>query len=99
MTLKTSMRQEREVDEAGGAPHRDTGTRDTQNTCAHCGKPSGSISKGTGRPLIRNRKGGSLSTWEHVNCRPANITGFVAVAGLAGMAGLGAKILTEQVRS
>lgn len=92
--MKTSERKEQQVEETGDA----TGGN-TKNTCVHCGEPSGSISKGTGRPLIRNRKGGSLSTWEHVNCRPANIMGFVALAGLAGLTGLGARIPTEQVRS
>ena len=39
----------------------------TRHTCAHCGELSGSISAGTGRPLLLDKETGR---WEHVNCRP-----------------------------
>ena len=36
-------------------------------SCAACGKPSGSISAGTGFPVVRDRETGE---WFHVRCRP-----------------------------
>jgi hypothetical protein len=35
--------------------------------CAECGEPSGSISKGTGFPLVRDKKS---ERWFHVRCQP-----------------------------
>jgi hypothetical protein len=37
--------------------------------CAGCGEPSGSVSKGTGFPLIRDRESGQMY---HVRCLPGN---------------------------
>lgn len=53
----------------------------TRRTCSYCGEPWGSISKGTGRPLVVDR---SSATGEahHVNCKPA-----VSVAALDRMVG------------
>src|SRR5215204_7343270 len=36
--------------------------------CAGCGEPSGSISQGTGAPLVKDRRSGGH--WYHVNCLP-----------------------------
>jgi hypothetical protein len=36
--------------------------------CAGCGEAAGSISAGTGRPLVLDRESGE---WLHVNCRQA----------------------------
>ena len=54
---KTSVHQESTKAEA---PAR--------RTCSYCGEPSGSISKGTGLPLVVDRKTGEA---HHVNCEPA----------------------------
>ena len=37
--------------------------------CAGCGEPSGSISEGTGFPLVRDEESGRMY---HVRCRPGN---------------------------
>lgn len=37
--------------------------------CAECGEPSGSISEGTGAPLMRDREDGRFY---HVLCQPGN---------------------------
>ena len=37
--------------------------------CAGCGEPSGSISEGTGFPLVRDRESGRMY---HVRCLPGN---------------------------
>ena len=44
-----------------------------------CGEPSGSISAGSGFPLVRDFGSG---LWFHVNCRPGGTPG--ALAGLLG---------------
>jgi len=49
--------------------------------CAGCGKPAGSISAGTGYPVVRERATGR---YYHVRCRPG------AVAAAALLATLGA---------
>ena len=54
MAVKESVAQERK-----GRPVR---------RCAGCGEAAGSISAGTGRPLVLDRESGE---WLHVNCRPA----------------------------
>jgi hypothetical protein len=38
--------------------------------CAGCGEPSGSISEGTGFPLVRDRESGRMY---HVRCLPGNL--------------------------
>jgi len=43
-------------------------TRDAR-CCAGCGEPSGSISEGTGFPLVRDKESGRMY---HVRCRPGN---------------------------
>jgi len=45
--------------------------------CAMCGQPSGSVSAGTGKPLVRDRATGEL---RHVVCIPS-----VPAAALAAM--------------
>ena len=40
-------------------------------TCAVCGEPSGSISAGTGFPVVRDRATGR---YYHVRCRPGAAT-------------------------
>ena len=49
--------------------------------CAGCGEPSGSISAGTGRPVVRERETGR---YYHVRCRPGSPSGKAAVV-LAGV--------------
>jgi len=51
MAVKESVAQERK-----GRPVR---------RCAECGEAAGSISAGTGRPLVLDRESGE---WRHVNC-------------------------------
>jgi hypothetical protein len=53
-------------------------------SCEGCGEESGSISAGTGRPLLRDRDSGRFF---HLSCTP----GAVGIdAALAGLSGLGA---------
>jgi hypothetical protein len=47
-----------------------------RRTCAGCGKPSGSISAGTGFPVVRERATGR---YYHVRCRPGSPSGKAAV--------------------
>ena len=49
--------------------------------CAACGEPSGSISAGTGYPVVRERESGR---YFHVRCRPGTPSGAAAVL-LAGV--------------
>jgi hypothetical protein len=53
-------------------------------SCEGCGERTGSVSAGTGRPLVRDRESGRFF---HVSCKPGAV-GFGAV--LAGLSGLGA---------
>jgi hypothetical protein len=49
--------------------------------CATCGERAGSISAGTGRPLMRDNATGDFF---HVNCRPGAVGGIgAALAGLS----------------
>jgi len=57
MAVKESVAQER----------KDRKARPVRR-CAGCGEAAGSISAGTGRPLVLDRESGE---WRHVNCRPA----------------------------
>ena len=45
-------------------------------TRAACGEPAGSISAGTGRPMVRERETG---LYYHVRCRPGTPSGKAAV--------------------
>ena len=45
-------------------------------TCAACGEPGGSISAGTGFPVVRDRATG---LYYHVRCRPGPSSGKAAV--------------------
>jgi len=52
--------------------------------CEGCGQRAGSISAGTGRPLVRDRESGQFF---HLSCKP----GAAGIgAALAGLSGLGA---------
>jgi hypothetical protein len=52
--------------------------------CGTCGERAGSISRGTGRPLVRDRESGLFF---HISCKP----GAAGIgAALAGLSGLGA---------
>ena len=52
--------------------------------CKGCGERAGSISRGTGRPLVRDQASGRFF---HLSCKP----GAVGIgAALAGLSGLGA---------
>ena len=51
--------------------------------CEACGEPSGSISAGTGFPLVRDRGSGS---WFHVNCRPGSRSATAYPAVFLGVA-------------
>ena len=63
------------------APAHPTATEKTPRPCAGCGEPSGSISAGTGFPVVRERATG---LYYHVRCRPGTPSG--AAAGiLAGV--------------
>ena len=53
-------------------------------TCEGCGERAGSISAGTGRPLVREKASGHFF---HLSCKP----GAAGIgAALAGLSGLGA---------
>ena len=52
-------------------------TEKTPLPCAACGEPSGSISAGTGFPVVRER---STGLYFHVRCRPLSPSGKAAVA-------------------
>jgi hypothetical protein len=51
-------------------------TEKTPRPCAGCGEPAGSISAGTGFPVVRDRESGH---WFHVRCRPGTPSGAAAV--------------------
>ena len=52
--------------------------------CEACGERAGSISAGTGRPLMRDKASGR---WFHLSCKP----GAAGIgAALASLSGLGA---------
>jgi hypothetical protein len=56
----------------------------TARSCEGCGEKAGSVSAGTGRPLVRDRASGLFF---HVSCKP----GAVGIdAALASISGLGA---------
>ncbi len=47
-------------------------TAKTPRPCAACGEPAGSLSQGTGRPVVRDRATG---LYHHVACRPGTSSG------------------------
>ncbi len=51
-------------------------TEKTPRPCAACGEPAGSISAGTGFPVVRERESGR---YYHVRCRPGTPSGKAAV--------------------
>lgn len=57
--------------------HAEKAEAPARRTCSYCGEPSGSISKGTGRPLVIDQKTGEAA---HVNCKPC-----VGIAALERM--------------
>lgn len=61
---------------------RETETRKAPSLCAGCGEPSGSVSAGTGFPLVRDRKDGLMY---HVRCLPGTRTLDAVWAGLERM--------------
>ena len=71
MTATISVHQEHRESEAPNGVAR--------RTCSYCGELSGSISAGTGRPLVVDRKTGEA---HHVNCKP-----MVSMAALERMVG------------
>ena len=58
-------------------PAPTTTTAKTPRPCAGCGEPAGSISAGTGFPVVRERATG---LYYHVRCRPGTSSGKPAVA-------------------
>lgn len=52
-------------------------TAKTPRPCAGCGELAGSISAGTGYPVVRERATGR---YYHVRCRPGNPAGAVLLA-------------------
>ena len=50
--------------------------------CAGCGEPSGSISAGTGSPVVRERETGR---YYHVRCRPGTPSGKATAVVFAGV--------------
>ncbi len=65
------------IDQSLAQPaHPPTTTEKTPRLCAGCGEPSGSISAGTGFPVVRDRESG---LYHHVCCRPGTPLGKAAV--------------------
>ncbi len=58
------------------APAHPPTTAKTPLPCAGCGEPAGSISAGTGFPVVRER---STGLWFHVRCRPGTSSGAASV--------------------
>jgi hypothetical protein len=57
------------------------GTRQVR-CCEACGERAGSISAGTGRPLMLDRPSGH---WFHLSCKPSAAGIGAALAGLSGL--------------
>ncbi len=58
------------------APAHPPTTAKTPRPCAGCGEPAGSISAGTGYPVVREHATGR---YYHVRCRPGTPSGTAAV--------------------
>jgi hypothetical protein len=56
-------------------------------TCEGCGERAGSISAGTGRPLVRDKASG---LWFHLSCKPGAASFGTALVSFASLEGLGA---------
>ena len=54
-------------------------TAKTPRPCAGCGEPAGSISAGTGFPVVRDRESG---LYYHVRCRPGSPSGAAFLLGV-----------------
>jgi hypothetical protein len=50
--------------------------------CEGCGERSGSISAGTGRPLVRDKDSGHFF---HLSCRPGAVSFGAALESFAGL--------------
>jgi len=50
--------------------------------CEGCGERSGSVSAGTGRPLVLDKASGRFF---HVSCKPGTVGIDAALAGLSGV--------------
>jgi hypothetical protein len=50
--------------------------------CEGCGERAGSISRGTGRPLVLDKASGH---WFHLSCKPGAAGIGAALAGLSGL--------------
>ena len=57
-------------------PRKGEATEKTPRSCTGCGEPAGSISGGTGYPVVRERATGR---YYHVRCRPGTPSGKAAV--------------------
>ncbi len=64
------------------APAHPPTTAKPPRPCAACGEPSGSISAGTGFPVVRERETGR---YFHVRCRPGTPSGTAASGVLTGV--------------
>ncbi len=71
MTVTTTVREEAEK----------VSTRPVRR-CAKCGEKAGSISKRTGRPLMRDNTTGEFF---HLNCRPGAMSLGMALTAFEGM--------------
>ena len=69
MTLTRTLPPESE-------PRKGEATAKTPRSCEACGEPAGSISGGTGYPVVRDRATG---LYYHVRCRPGSPSGKAAV--------------------
>ena len=57
------------------------GTRPVRS-CEGCGEKAGSVSAGTGRPLVRDKASGLFF---HVSCKPGAVGIDEALVGLSGL--------------
>ena len=57
--------------EGGGCPRCDGSSFRPRKHCAGCGEPAGSISQGTGAPLVKDRRT-EEGRFYHVRCLPGN---------------------------
>ena len=64
------------------APEVPAPTRRPVRCCEACGERAGSISAGTGRPLVRDRESGLFF---HLSCKPGAAGLGVALASLSGL--------------
>lgn len=69
-------------------PHSVKGQQREPKRCGKCGETAGSISAGTGRPLVglKNDRDGSGPAY-HLSCHPRFGSGTLTFAGLERMGG------------